>query len=325
MLELLADPDRCQVVLVTLPEETPVNELVETAFALEDEVGVQLGPVVVNGRRPGPDRRWRPDPWTRPGRRRRRRCRAARAAAFRRARQAMQAEQVARGSAERCRCPRSSCPCSRWPVAETSAPADAGRPAGARRMTAGEELGPLSPALAPRSSAERDDRRVLRVGRRRQDDHGGRASALEAARPRAPRRRRHDRPGPAARRRASGCRDGLADRRPQRHRRGPDGRGELWAMMLDTKGDLRRPGRSATRADPAQAERILANRFYRNISGALSRHAGVHGGREALRAPRRRPLRPRRRRHAADPQRPRLPRGAGAARPASSTTACTGP
>lgn len=49
VLELLADPSRCQVVLVTLPEETPVNELVETAFKLEDQVGVSLGPVVVNG------------------------------------------------------------------------------------------------------------------------------------------------------------------------------------------------------------------------------------------------------------------------------------
>jgi hypothetical protein len=37
------------VVLVTLPEETPVNELVETGFSLEDRVGVGLGPVVVNG------------------------------------------------------------------------------------------------------------------------------------------------------------------------------------------------------------------------------------------------------------------------------------
>ena len=49
VLELLTDPSRCQVVLVTLPEETPVNELVETAFSLEDEVGLSLGPVVVNG------------------------------------------------------------------------------------------------------------------------------------------------------------------------------------------------------------------------------------------------------------------------------------
>jgi anion-transporting ArsA/GET3 family ATPase len=49
VLDLLTDPARCSVVLVTLPEETPVNELVETAFALEDRVGVSLGPVVVNG------------------------------------------------------------------------------------------------------------------------------------------------------------------------------------------------------------------------------------------------------------------------------------
>ncbi len=45
--------------------------------------------------------------------------------------------------------------------------------------------------------------------------------------------------------------------------------GELWAMMLDTKAtfdDLV----VAQAADAAQAERILANRFYRNISGALS-------------------------------------------------------
>ena len=46
---LLTDPSRCQVILVTLPEETPVNELVETAYQLEDRVGVSLGPVVVNG------------------------------------------------------------------------------------------------------------------------------------------------------------------------------------------------------------------------------------------------------------------------------------
>lgn len=55
VLELLHDPARCHVVLVTLPETTPVNEVVETAFALEDEVGVQLGPVVVNAVDDGPE------------------------------------------------------------------------------------------------------------------------------------------------------------------------------------------------------------------------------------------------------------------------------
>jgi hypothetical protein len=44
----LSDPARCQVVLVTLAEETPVNETVETAHTLEDQVGMHLGPVVVN-------------------------------------------------------------------------------------------------------------------------------------------------------------------------------------------------------------------------------------------------------------------------------------
>jgi anion-transporting ArsA/GET3 family ATPase len=49
VVDLLSDPDRCQVILVTLPEETPVNEVVETAYQLEDRVGIKLGPVVVNG------------------------------------------------------------------------------------------------------------------------------------------------------------------------------------------------------------------------------------------------------------------------------------
>ena len=49
VLSLLEDHRQCQVVLVTIPEETPVNEAVETAFSLEDKVGIGLGPIVVNG------------------------------------------------------------------------------------------------------------------------------------------------------------------------------------------------------------------------------------------------------------------------------------
>lgn len=49
VIELLSDPARCEVMLVTLPEETPVNEVIETAFKIEDRVGVSLAPVVVNG------------------------------------------------------------------------------------------------------------------------------------------------------------------------------------------------------------------------------------------------------------------------------------
>jgi anion-transporting ArsA/GET3 family ATPase len=49
VISLLSDPSRCQVMLVTMPEETPVNEAVDTAFHLEDRAGVMLSPIVVNG------------------------------------------------------------------------------------------------------------------------------------------------------------------------------------------------------------------------------------------------------------------------------------
>lgn len=48
VLEMFADERRCQVVLVTMPEEAPVTEVIETAYSLEDRVGLKLGPVVVN-------------------------------------------------------------------------------------------------------------------------------------------------------------------------------------------------------------------------------------------------------------------------------------
>ena len=61
VVELLSDPDRCQVALVTLPEEMPVNEVVEAAYALEDRIGISLGPVIVNACLP-PDPRLDEDP-----------------------------------------------------------------------------------------------------------------------------------------------------------------------------------------------------------------------------------------------------------------------
>lgn len=88
VIEMLTDPARCQVVLVSLPEETPVNELVDTAYALEDKVGVALGPVVVNGvlsAVPGLDEATAGA-----------RGAAAEAAEFRRARLALQREQIER-------------------------------------------------------------------------------------------------------------------------------------------------------------------------------------------------------------------------------------
>jgi anion-transporting ArsA/GET3 family ATPase len=103
VVDLLSDPARAQVMLVTLPEETPVNEVVETAFKLEDRVGIALAPVVVNGLYPPCDG-LDADPdeaadaagvSLRPGE-----ADALRdAAAFRRERTALQAEQVERLSA----------------------------------------------------------------------------------------------------------------------------------------------------------------------------------------------------------------------------------
>jgi anion-transporting ArsA/GET3 family ATPase len=49
VVALLTDPARSQVALVTLPEEMPVNEVVEAAYQLEDKVGITLGPIIVNG------------------------------------------------------------------------------------------------------------------------------------------------------------------------------------------------------------------------------------------------------------------------------------
>jgi anion-transporting ArsA/GET3 family ATPase len=54
VVELLADPSRCRVLLVTLPEDMPVSETIESAFTLEDKAGVQLGPVIVNATDPVP-------------------------------------------------------------------------------------------------------------------------------------------------------------------------------------------------------------------------------------------------------------------------------
>ncbi len=54
VVDLLSDPTRCRVVLVTLPEELPVSETIESAYTLEDKAGVQLGPVIVNACDPDP-------------------------------------------------------------------------------------------------------------------------------------------------------------------------------------------------------------------------------------------------------------------------------
>lgn len=46
--QLLTDPKRTQVAMVTLAEEMPVNESVELAEKLRQKVGIPLGPLIVN-------------------------------------------------------------------------------------------------------------------------------------------------------------------------------------------------------------------------------------------------------------------------------------
>ena len=57
--EMLSDADRCRALLVALPEETPITELIELAEQLGDDLGIDLLPLVVNGcwdERPGIDK-----------------------------------------------------------------------------------------------------------------------------------------------------------------------------------------------------------------------------------------------------------------------------
>ena len=213
VLELLGDADRCQVVLVTLPEETPVNEMVETAFALEDEVGVQLGP----------DRRQRPlpGPTRAGGRAGRRRPATTSDAEPGRGRPAsawparpQQDEQLAR-LADRLPLPQVHLPFLLHGRPHRRRPRAAGRPparpaGGARGMTAVRGAGPPARPWR-RLVAERTIVVCCGAGRRRARPRPRPCWRAEAAAAGAG-RRRHDRPGQAAGRRA---RPGRADQRPE--------------------------------------------------------------------------------------------------------------
>ena len=170
--------------------------------------------------------------------------------------------------------------------------------------------------------------------RRRSTAPTSSCAAARAASARRRRRRDRDRGGPAGRRvvvvtidparrlaDALGLPTGSAAE-PQRIDARDGCRGELWAMMLDTAatfdGLVRRARRRRRAGRPHRAEPLLPQHLRR-----AERHPGVHGVGDAAPAARRRALRPGRRRHAAEPQRARLPRGARACSPASSTTGCS--
>ena len=201
VLDLLTDAERCQVMLVTLPEETPVNELIDTAYHLEDRVGVSLGPVVVNGLVRG-DRRTRRRPVARregrvddaAGRRggvaggRRRLPPASHEPAARSSRSARFGVAVAAAAPCRiCSTPTSAPPSwNNWRARCSTASAHS-------KARANERVA----ATRPR----RRDHRDRRLGRGRQD-HDGRGARPRRSEGRTSSRRRHHRSGEAARRRA---------------------------------------------------------------------------------------------------------------------------
>ena len=301
VLALLADPARCEVILVTLPETTPVNELVETVDALRERAGIQVATDDRERLRRGPTDRT-----------------ARGFAASRRGRGGVpeRAQDAPRGGARPARTSwrpaseSSGCRCCRPPrspvprcdalgrggrIVVTSAGGFAQAIDGARVVVCcgSGGVGKTTTAAAIGLQLARSGVRVVVI-------------TIDPA------KRLADALGLAA---------GLSNT-PARLDVGIQDGGELWACMLDTDGHLRRPrarrGRHprAGRRDPRQP---LLPQHRRWPVG----HRGVHGGGEAPPAARRRPLRRDRRRHAAEPPRTRLPGGAGTPHAASSTIGCS--
>ena len=276
VLELLTDGDRCQVLLATLAEETPVNELIETAYSLEEDVGVKLGPVIVNGRYPtlplptadgDGARSW-------PSSRRPRRRACARRPPSGGGAVGLQASQVERLAAA-------------LPLPQLAhvVPVHARRwtwptwppwPPSWRRASRALPVTSSTGAPAPaRRAALRLDGLVDGV------DGASWSAPDRAGSARRPRRRRWPPRAPAgagapwsspSTRPAAGRRPGSGQpdqRAPAGDRARGRAGGGLHALQLDTKTTFDElVGRYA--ADDAQRRRILGNRFYRNISNALS-------------------------------------------------------
>ena len=265
VMELLTDAERCQVVLVTLPEETPVNELVETAYSLEDQVGVALGPVVVNGLYP--DRPGLAEDATGGGRRRGggRACGRARprpwpppptSAAHR---VELQTEQVAR-LADQLPLPQLRLPflfgAELGPAELDLLAARAGRRARPRRgrgVTGDPRAGPRRPRSIICTGSGGVGKTTVAAVLAMEGARQGRRTAVVTIDP--------------AKRLADAL--GLEGLTNEPGRIEGDWPGELYALMLDTKStfdDLV----TKYAETPDQAERILENRFYTNISSALS-------------------------------------------------------
>ena len=283
MAELLADPAITALNLVTSPEEMPVSETIELVATARERLDVPLGMTVVNRVLPEPFTRsdepifdalratghgGRAGGCRRPRRRggpRRCRARVGHAAIVRRC--------TSRGCGSRSTSRSSTCRISSCAITVFASLASSPT----RSPT---ELGHDAACCCERNASvdargvARDarDRRVLRVGRRRQDDDRGRdracsRTACSAARcscspsiRRKPTRER-TRPRGHRQRRAARARRG-ASRRPA-----STARGELYAAMLDTKASRGTISCCGTRPNEETAYRILENRLYHNLTG----------------------------------------------------------
>ena len=277
--ELLTDSSRCQVILVTLPEETPVNELVETEAAPAEQDPRQAGargrerrlPEARRPRRRPREGRRRPGHHPVPGR--------GRGAADRR-RVPSPAPGAPSGPAgtpgrrpeacPRCTCRRCSPSTSAWPRS-TSWPAPspiscrrcrrrAGWPLATRsgeggavgkRVGLDELVGRRSVVVCcgPGGVGKTTIAGVLALEGARQ----GRRAVVVTIDP--------------ARRLADAL--GLTALPDTPHRIEGPWPGELWALMLDARKTFDSLVARYART-PQQTDAILHNRFYRNIAGALS-------------------------------------------------------
>ena len=311
---MLADPERCQVVLVDAARDD-AGERGRSRPPTPSRTGSACGSARSSSTRSTSSATCRrPTPTTRrPGRRLDATdvVVAAAAAEFRRSRRDCRTERVDRragaAAAGTCRC------CRRRPGSTRD---DVGR---ADADVARGATSTASPADATVAGAAPSTRatvvRVLRIGRRRQDDDGG---GDRAARRRARGRRVVVVTIDPARRLADalGLPGGLAADAAARSTLDPDRR-DGRAVGDDARhgGHVRRRRapqrrrRRAGRADPGQPA---------STATSPARSSGTQeymAAETLLPAARRRALRPRRRRHAAEPQRARLPRGARRARP----------